>query len=385
MAYLIFLIPAVSLLVSCVLASDYIKLEKSSIKIEFAPATFGKITLGRTYNGELYYDEGLNSNVCSYSNLNNATMPEVLPEKPFILMIDRGNCTFVKKALYAQKLGAFMLVIANSIENQKNEDVYMMDDGQGKDVNIETVMITYKDGLQIKKELKKVKKNKISVEVNFDSNKKDEVFFETVFSSINAEYYDLLNILRNYLITLEEAEKFTFYPVYYLETHPSYNADSNQSYKDCFTSGKYCSFMSNEHFKYKVPNGRVVLIENLRQICIFKDRESEKNITLFLDYMQEFRKSCLNANSPSFNEECSKQVMKSIGLKDGDITKVESCIIESFDSIKIDSESSNNILIQEKAFQDKVGVKFNPSIIVNRKLIMVRLKLIIKIGSKNFK
>lgn len=377
MVYLIFLTATITLLISSVLGSDYIKLENFERKIEFAPATFGKVTLGQRYKGELYYDSDLNNEVCSYSNFANSTnMTIPQKKKPFVLMIDRGNCTFVKKAQFAQRFGAFMLVIANTVENQENKDVYMMDNGEGNTVYIETVMITKVDGNFIKDELNKTGNKQLNIEVNFDSNKRDEVYFETVFSSINVEYYDLIKSLREYLVALE-AEKFTFYPVYYLETHPSYSLESSQTYKDCFFNGKYCSFPTKEFSKLGIKNGQEVLIENLRQICIFKRRESEKNITMFLDYMQEFNESCMNFNSPNFKSACSKQVLEKIGLKEEAINKIELCISESFKKGVIEDSAENDILAQEKAFQEKVGVRINPSIIVNRKLIMVRIYHII--------
>ncbi|KAG4053263.1 hypothetical protein PC123_g11586 [Phytophthora cactorum] len=43
-----------------------------------------------------------------------------LPDKPFVLLVDRGGCTFAEKAFYAQELGAAVLIVTDTLEQLYN-------------------------------------------------------------------------------------------------------------------------------------------------------------------------------------------------------------------------------------------------------------------------
>ena len=90
---------------------------------------------------------------------------------PFILMVDRGSCPFVKKVRNAQKLGAAAVIIADTTclcvagdSCQSEGDAYcetkepiMADDGSGKDVTIPSYLMFKQDADPIKKVLTEVK------------------------------------------------------------------------------------------------------------------------------------------------------------------------------------------------------------------------------------
>ncbi|KAG6587278.1 signal peptide peptidase-like protein [Phytophthora cinnamomi] len=43
-----------------------------------------------------------------------------LPDEPFVLLVDRGGCTFAEKAFYAQELGAAVLIVTDTLEQLYN-------------------------------------------------------------------------------------------------------------------------------------------------------------------------------------------------------------------------------------------------------------------------
>ncbi|KAG7399517.1 Signal peptide peptidase-like 2A [Phytophthora boehmeriae] len=43
-----------------------------------------------------------------------------LPDEPFVLLVDRGGCTFAEKALYAQELGAAVLIVTDTLRQLYN-------------------------------------------------------------------------------------------------------------------------------------------------------------------------------------------------------------------------------------------------------------------------
>ena len=88
---------------------------------------------------------------------------------PFILMVDRGTCSFVQKARNAQHAGAAGLIIADNrclcsdvachnlygiSEGCENNVPSVVDDGSGGDVTIPAFLMFKVDADEIKKEVK---------------------------------------------------------------------------------------------------------------------------------------------------------------------------------------------------------------------------------------
>lgn len=61
-----------------------------------------------------------------------------------ILMVDRGNCTFVTKVRNIEKAGVKMAVICDNTP-QNTENVIMADDGSGSTINIPSFLIRKRD------------------------------------------------------------------------------------------------------------------------------------------------------------------------------------------------------------------------------------------------
>ena len=64
-------------------------------------------------------------------------------------MVDRGNCTFVSKARYAELAGAKMLIVVDN-KDEVSESVIMIEDGHGNEIYIPTILIRREDGAKIK-------------------------------------------------------------------------------------------------------------------------------------------------------------------------------------------------------------------------------------------
>ncbi len=71
-----------------------------------------------------------------------------------IVMVDRGNCTFVTKVRNIEKVGAKMAIICDN-SPFSSEHVIMADDGSGSSINIPSFIIRRRDCDIIKAELNK--------------------------------------------------------------------------------------------------------------------------------------------------------------------------------------------------------------------------------------
>jgi hypothetical protein len=78
----------------------------------------------------------------------------------------------------------------------------------------------------------------------------------------------------------------------------------------------------------KITNGRTVLLENLRQSCIFSTFRNE-NMDLYWNYLINFSETCVDLNNILFTEECANDVMKYTGI---DKTVINRCMEDAIKS-----------------------------------------------------
>ena len=99
------------------------ELTKKSLDIEVNFAYFGEIPWGKTLIGSLFYS--FPGDACTFIkplHFDSEASP--------IVLADRGNCSFVKKAMYAQLIGAKMLIVSDAFY-EETKDFYVGDDGNG--------------------------------------------------------------------------------------------------------------------------------------------------------------------------------------------------------------------------------------------------------------
>ena len=71
-----------------------------------------------------------------------------------MIMVDRGECTFVSKTRNIARSGGQMAIIVNDKPYQQINNVIMSDDGTGNGLKIPSVLISSKDGEILKDYLK---------------------------------------------------------------------------------------------------------------------------------------------------------------------------------------------------------------------------------------
>lgn len=72
----------------------------------------------------------------------------------------------------------------------------------------------------------------------------------------------------------------------------------------------------------KIMNPRIVLLENLRQQCIYQVYKDE-DLDTYWNYMMNFAETCADPNYPLFTEECAIDMIKFTGI---DADKVKKCM-----------------------------------------------------------
>lgn len=197
---------------------------------------------------------------------------------PFILMIDRGGCTFVEKVRHAQRAGAAGVLIADntcqcSAENCTSEssvlcemtEPVMADDGSGSDISIPSFLLFKQDADPIKDTLKA--NNIVRVEMKFSLPTPDsrvEYDFWTTpkdFTSRNIE-----GNFKSAALALGKDAFFT--PHMYIYDGETAGCRNSLGHNDCFTlctnSGRYCATDPDDDLESGL-SGADVVKESLRR------------------------------------------------------------------------------------------------------------------------
>lgn len=295
-----------------------------------------------------------------------------IDESP-ILMIDRGTCTFVTKVRNVEIAGGVVAIIVNSNEQEDIHKVVMADDGRGLEVSIPGLLVSYKDGNILKDYYKLYKDDeehlkKIVLEVNFEmEHPSNTVRYDLYFVSDNEQAYKLL---KDFYVYHQQLDKQTNLTVHYVTYQsPTYDSQNKiDDYPHCLGSGKYC----NTPGKLNTLDGRIVVLENVKQKCVYKYAYQEVNNTkLYWDYMISFYKNCIDRAIPEFTKECS--AISSLAAK-LPMDSINKCISESWiasaDTRKIDNFelfAENKLLDQDNEDRRTFALTFIPSLLVNNR------------------
>jgi hypothetical protein len=161
-----------------------------------------------------------------------------------VVVVDRGECTFVTKVRNIEKLGVKMaIVVDNKVEN--TEDLIMADDGSGHSVHIPSFIIRKQDGDHIKAAVKKNevgKKDLPSVYIKGElliERPDNRVEYELWYSSILDLDYGRLNDLGLYQEALNKEALFT--PRIF--TYSCTSCSEEVKLKNCVSNGEYCAYL----------------------------------------------------------------------------------------------------------------------------------------------
>jgi len=295
--------------------------------IETSLSNFGRIPYGYKILGKVFYDPNTEDINYACKNLTNIGENHFVDESPIIL-VHRGNCSFVTKVRNVEKAGGHVALIIDNTEENINR-IIMADDGRGRELTIPGVLISKKDGLILTDYIMENKENinKIRLEVDFVmEHANNTVKYDLYTTSDNEVVYKLIKDFYYYQIQLfDQANLNVHYITYQNPLYVPFAHDSNPSFEDCLGRGKYC----NNPGKFGTEDGREIVYESIKQKCVYKYayEDTEDNKNLYWEYMIEFYDMCLNITRPTFDRECSMRASKSVGIPTENINK---CIHDSY-------------------------------------------------------
>jgi len=282
-----------------------------------------------------------------------------------ILLAYIGSCPIIQKARMAQNAGASMLVLINNNDQDINS-IILEEDGSQSDIKIPVGLISQTNGRIMQNYILSNPKNKVMVEINFQEKEpKKKIELKFFFSSSELRAYEMINNITSYIDKYDNQVEFI--PIYVTHQIPSYDPNNPKRDLNCVTKGKYCYFPKETTI---TQDSRAILLESLRQKCMFYKSIEVKKMKYYYQYLDYFYKNCLIVPTPRFNDRCSKQNLDIMGFA---VDFLDECIAESFGVKTLLSSSyiDNENTIFQNDYEEILKYKLTsfPAVVVDDKPI----------------
>ena len=276
---------------------------------------------------------------------------------PFMIA-ERGECSFVQKVRNMENIGVSVAIIVDS-RAEMIDEILMSDDGTGGGIRIPSMLIGMRDGDTLLNWYKKA-----------TQEEKDQLvlmseFVMPEFTTVGLDFWFTSSSDRA-ISFLEDFKKIETNLGSLLDFRPRYvfwectSCDKTYLENDCFGGGKYCAVEST-NAKLK---GRDIVLEDLRQLCIWENLSSTNQTQDWWSYMSHVHKTCYNVIS----DECSQRAHEEVGI-DWEVT--QQCINDSFGSSDRSkwglATAKNSFIDEEIAYWKEYGTNIYPSIVINKK------------------
>mmetsp|Transcript_40835 Transcript_40835/g.89324 ORF Transcript_40835/g.89324 Transcript_40835/m.89324 type:complete len:476 (+) Transcript_40835:78-1505(+) len=303
-------------------------------------ATFGEPYYGERVAGQLLYGESAGKAHCNEDDysLPQPTGMENRTGKKLanIVLVRRGLCTFVTKALVAESMGAQAVIVvdkeSSGLTSRDIQHIVMEDDGWGSKVKIPCMLISSADGQKL---IDAAKQGLVIVELAWDIPRGEVVVADFWMSSASTEELEFLKRFK----PAAEMLKFhlQFMPHYHIFSLP---AGHYQSDLCVDPASRHCSPDPDGPGPI---TGADVVREDVRQLCIWNvtartmelEGEGATYSQEFWEYVTRLLDKCpvkTYFGSGSFGEECSFNLMSSLGIP---VDQVRSCVEErAFDFLE---------------------------------------------------
>jgi len=341
-------------------------------------ALFGKPPYGGSISQTLHYSD---SDLCSWDLDKTAFIPrkETDDFTPFILMGDRGGCTFVQKARNAQHAGAAALVIADNLclcsDTNCTEGILceaiepvMSDDGSAGDVTIPSMLLYKPDADKLKEELKKENaymKIEMTWNIPNPDNRVEYDLWTLPSEIISKEFHEEW---KDIALNFGKSVRFTPHQYIFDGTAVNCNDSPERCETLCTNNNRYCA-NDPDGDRTAGISGADVVKESLRRICVWRNFGEVDGIgEKYWDYIREFNYRCFAIYDEDyrleffFSPECINDVYEKANI-DGNM--IEKCMADSGGTDDDPNGIGNNFLDKELADQKELAIVVLPTMDVN--------------------
>ncbi|KAM0854372.1 hypothetical protein ACQ4PT_050469 [Festuca glaucescens] len=379
MPRLLLLASAVLLCTFCCLCEGRFVVEKNSLKVtapdalkgtyECAIGNFGVPQYGGTMVGVVAYPKA-NRKACKSFDGFDISYKAKPGSFPTFLLVDRGDCFFTKKAWNAQNAGVAAILVADD----KDEPLITMDtpEESGREdylenITIASALITKSFGDRLRNAVEKGDMVNVNLDWRESLPHPDERVEYEFWTNSNDEcgpkcdsQIDFVKSFKGPAQILEKKGYTQFTPHYITWYCPESFTSSKQCKSQCINHGRYCAPDPEQDFS-KGYDGKDVVVQNLRQVCVYQVAKDSEKPWLWWDYVTDFAIRCPMKEN-KYTKECADGVIKSLGL---DHKAIDKCIGDP------DADKENPVLKAEQDAQIGKGARGDvtilPTLVINNR------------------
>ncbi|XP_022725413.1 vacuolar-sorting receptor 6-like isoform X3 [Durio zibethinus] len=289
--------------------------------------------------------------------------------RPSVLLLDRGDCYFALKAWHGQQAGAAAVLVADSID----EPLITMDSPEeSSDANeyvekigIPSALIEKSFGDSLKEALKKNEDVVVKLDWSESMPHPDQRVEYELWTNSNDECGvrcdEQMNFVKNFKGNAQILEKwgYTLFTPHYITWYcPRAFVSSSQCKSQCINHGRYCAPDPEQDFA-EGYQGKEVVFENLRQLCVHRVANESKRSWIWWDYVTDFHIRC-SMKDKRYSKECAEDVMRSLDLP---VEKIKKCMGDP------EADVENEVLKTEQELQVGRGsrgdVTILPTLVIN--------------------
>lgn len=293
-------------------------------------------------------------------------------KSPFILMVDRGSCSFVQKVRNAQHAGAAAVIIADNACQCKHEKIctpepdaicekhepIMADDGSGYDITIPSVLLFKQDADPIKEAFNN--KHTVRIELGWSlPNPDDHVEWDLWTSPTDYVSTTFKQEFKDAVLALGSSATLTPHMYVYDGLAAKCRNDDGKSecFNLCTNEGRYCAADPDNDLDYGI-SGADVVAESVRRLCIWELYGDDGVGIEWWNYIQAFHKQC-DTSELFMKDECVKTAMEVAGV---DFDAVQQCV---YNHGGLDSPKPNDLLDKQLDDKETNGIVIMPVVYVN--------------------
>lgn len=214
------------------------------------------------------------------------------------------------------------LITMDTPEEGGAEDDYV------RNITIPSALVSKSFGDKLKKSVSKGDVVKISLDwretVPHPDDRVEYEYWTNSNDECGAKCDAQINFVKNFkgaAQILEKAGYTRFTPRYITWYCPEAFILSRQCLSQCINHGRYCAPDPEQDFSVGY-DGKDVVLQNLRQACLFKVTKENGKPWIWWDYVSDFAIRC-PMKEKKYTKECAEQVIKSLGK----LRNVNLCIL----------------------------------------------------------
>ncbi|GAB4840859.1 Vacuolar-sorting receptor 6, variant 2 [Ancistrocladus abbreviatus] len=251
--------------------------------------------------------------------------------RPTFVLVDRGDCFFALKVWNAQQAGAAAVLVADSVDEPlitMDSPEESKDDGYIEQIEIPSVLIERSFGQTLKDALKKGDEVLLKLDWSESMPNPDGRVEYELWTNSNDECGtrcdEQMNFIKNFKGHAQILEKggYTLFTPHYITWYcPQAFVQSSQCKSQCINNGRYCAPDPEQDFG-KGYDGKDVVFENLRQLCVHKVAKEQNRSWVWWDYVTDFHVRC-SMKEKKYTKSCAEEVAQSLNLP---VDQIRKCV-----------------------------------------------------------